>query len=368
MNRSPVLFVLMSVAAQTACSSGAGSATQPAAAQGDDSGNGEDSGNPGSGSGTCPATCGPSGSESCCTSNPVSGGTFYRGYNGVADSVLDCCTSKAWPATVSDFRLDRFEVTVGRFREFVGAVLGKWVPAAGAGKHTHLNGGQGLVDAGSDAGVTYETGWDPSWNAQLAKTSTQWDANLACDSTAPGGPGTLTTWTPSPGDNENLPINCVTWWEAYAFCIWDGAFLPSTAEWLYAAGGGSQQRVYAWSSQSIDCTSADVDNCWPAGANVVGAYSPKGDGLFGQADLVGNVSEWALDWGESANYGYPTPCVDCALLTQGVPPGNGRKQHGASFDETGNFDESGSFAVADPTALEPQLREIGGGMRCARTP
>jgi formylglycine-generating enzyme required for sulfatase activity len=41
---------------------------------------------------------------------------------------------------------------------------------------------------------------------------------------------------------ERLPIICVNWCEAYAFCIWDGGFLQSETEWKYAASGGSKQR------------------------------------------------------------------------------------------------------------------------------
>ena len=46
----------------------------------------------------------------------------------------------------------------------------------------------------------------------------------------------------------NAAINCVNWFEAYAFCIWDGGFLPTEAEWNYAASGGSEQRYYPWSA------------------------------------------------------------------------------------------------------------------------
>jgi formylglycine-generating enzyme required for sulfatase activity len=52
------------------------------------------------------------------------------------------CDPKEEPAsqaTVRAFRLDRFEVTVGRYRKFVEA--GTLQPAAGSGKHGYLNGG-----------------------------------------------------------------------------------------------------------------------------------------------------------------------------------------------------------------------------------
>lgn len=84
---------------------------------------------------SCPglsATCGVAGTDNCCTSLTVAGGTYNR-FN--IDEV---------PATLSTFRLDKYEVTVGRFRKFVDAVVGGWLPTAGAGKHSHLNGGAGL--------------------------------------------------------------------------------------------------------------------------------------------------------------------------------------------------------------------------------
>ena len=60
--------------------------------------------------------CGASG-ESCCTSLEVPGGSFYRGTRTTAAVRL----TRLIPATVSGVRLDKYLVTVGRFRQFVAA-------------------------------------------------------------------------------------------------------------------------------------------------------------------------------------------------------------------------------------------------------
>jgi formylglycine-generating enzyme required for sulfatase activity len=81
------------------------------------------------------AVCGPNPGGDCCEAILVTAGDeFYRGFD------------TNHPATVSDFRLDKYEVTVGRFRNFVQAMVDGWQPSAGSGKHAHLNGGDGLAD------------------------------------------------------------------------------------------------------------------------------------------------------------------------------------------------------------------------------
>ena len=56
------------------------------------------------------------------------------------------------------------------------------------------------------------------------------------------------TWTDAPGDNEQLPMNCVGFYEAFAFCLWDGGRLPTEAEWESVAAGGEENRLYPWGS------------------------------------------------------------------------------------------------------------------------
>jgi len=258
----------------------------------------------------------------------------------------------AIPATVSDLRLDTYLVTVGRFRAFVTAGMGTQArpPASGAGART-LN------------GTANQGGWDPSFNASLATSTTALIAAVKCNAT-------YQTWTDTAGGNENLPMNCITWFEAMAFCAADGGFLPTEAEWNYAASGGSAQRAYPWSSPpgstTIDCTYANYYINNPSGtlcvngttgaANRVGSESPKGDGLWGQTDLGGNVFEWNLDWYAPT---YSAPCNDCANLTST----SFRVTRGGGF-----YNFAASARTGDRNYAMPTDRYFGNGVRCARAP
>jgi sulfatase modifying factor 1 len=301
-------------------------------------------------------TCGDGGdggAQSCCASLEVNGGTFFRTYTNSGTGA----TGEADPATVSGFRLDKYDVTVGRFRPFVSAWNGGWRPAPGSGKHVHLNQGQGLANSASPG--SYETGWLPSDNDNVALSS----MSLDC----PGSAG-MGTWTPTPATNEKLPINCVNWYDAYAFCIWDGGFLPSEAEWEYAAAGGSEQREYPWGSTdpgddndyaiyacyfpsgSQRCSYTSNMNLPPVGTAKLGAS------LWGHADLGGEMNQWNLDnW----NGSYVNPCVNCAYQSSA-----GRAVlRGGAFDEP--VLQMSPFA-RNLNALIYVHPEVG--VRCARTP
>lgn len=292
--------------------------------------------------GDLPETCGPAGTSSCCPSPLISGGTFFRSYDVGTDNAFTDMTN---PATVSDFRLDMYEVTVGRFRQFVVAGGGtqQSPPDDGAGART-LN------------GLAAQGGWDPAWNALLAVDSAALAAGLRCAVND-------ATWTDTPGANESLPINCITWYEAFAFCVWDGGFLPTEAEWNYAAVGGSEHRAYPWSSPpsslTIDCSYANYNSTTGSCADGpfrVGTASVKGAGRWGHADFAGNVWEWELDWFQTA---YINPCNDCARLTSTV----NRAIRGGMW---GN--PAANTRGAARLANSPDGRYEGLGVRCARRP
>lgn len=257
---------------------------------------------------------------------------------------------------MTSFRLDRYLVTVGRFRQFVSAWKAGYMPPAGSGKHSHLNGGNGLNANGGG----YEPGWVTSDNINVAPT----DENLTNGSHCSGNG----TWTASAGSQESLPMNCVNWVEAYAFCIWDGGFLPSEAEWEYAAAGGSEQRLYPWGSTDPgESNEYAIQACqYPTGvvpcSNSLTNLAPVGtatlgSGRWGQLDLQGEIWEWGLDW----YWNYANPWNDAAYLT---PTAAGRIIRGGSdaWDGPSLID-----ATIRYDAFPTDRRRII-GFRCARSP
>jgi formylglycine-generating enzyme required for sulfatase activity len=231
-------------------------------------------------------------------------------------------------AILSPFALDTYEVTVARFREYVAAYPGP--PPPGSGEQAVLTG----------------SGWQASWDSQLPATGAELASLLSC--------GPNATWTATPGAHEDWPINCVSWYEAFAFCAWDGRELPTEAQWEFAAAGDQENRLFPWGLSLATPSLAIYETSGPApvGSRTAGA------GRFGHLDLAGNVAEWVFDAFESTWYvSRGNPCNDCASISGAV-----RVFRGGSWS-TG----TSRLRAADRVALPPTTRSDSMGLRCVRT-
>jgi serine/threonine protein kinase len=160
----------------------------------------------------------------------IPGGKFVMGYNG-SDQDAE---KPEHEVPVSSYFIDKYEVTVGDYYQFIKA---KNRPAP------------------------------QTWSAA-------WQQGQFSD------------------EEARRPVTDVTWFDARDYAEWAGKRLPSEVEWEYAARG-TDKRLYPWGND-FNPNRANVAN--EKGVRPVGSY-PADKSPFEAYDMSGNVFEWVVsDW------------------------------------------------------------------------
>jgi formylglycine-generating enzyme required for sulfatase activity len=194
--------------------------------------------------------------------------------------------------------------------------------------------------------------------------------------------GDWCTFTPNTSANDSLPVNCLDWATARAYCRASGADLPSEAQYEYVLGA-LQSTLYVWGGDEPTCAYAryalagfgmslgygpsDCRSSLTDFGGVVAANpsSPDRDKLTLSGgtivDLEGNLEEWVLDkwdpqdgpcWGTGV---FTNPTCDDAKATSGAT-------RGAGWLDPAVF----LHAAYRSGATSRSAKWIGVGFRCAR--
>jgi formylglycine-generating enzyme required for sulfatase activity len=231
------------------------------------------------------------------------------------------------PATVSEFCLDRTEVTVDAYKKCVDA-----------GTCTEPDAYANAADVRADASLKF---------------------HQACNWKHPEG-------------RENHPINCVDWNQASSYCSWVGGRLPKEEEWEWAARNGDKGDSYPWGAEGpnerlLNACGRECPPNWKAkfgqtlpksmytrddgyAETAPVAAFPKGNNRWGVSDLAGNVREWTSSlYYTHSGHPFRRVCL------------------GGSFSSEYHADVSASFRPPLP-GDEPGVRFLDLGFRCSRTP
>ncbi|MFO0672853.1 MAG: SUMF1/EgtB/PvdO family nonheme iron enzyme [Polyangiaceae bacterium] len=120
--------------------------------------------------------------------------------------------------------------------------------------------------------------------------------------------GKTCTWSTKPMDREALPVTCVDWLTARAYCKLHGGDLPTETQWEHVAtiAGGTEKRLYPWGNEVLGCDrlvfardpngGITTSACVKQGDTPVPVTSGPGDVTpLGVHALFGGVREWTRD-------------------------------------------------------------------------
>lgn len=213
----------------------------------------------------------------------VPGGAFWMGHPYAGLHAIGAEADVSRLVTLSPFHVDTHEVTVAEYRA-------------------------------SGLAISTDERQDPLPGTADDPAGNPFDPQYLCTySTQP---------LPGVASRESLPVTCISWSAASAYCGAQGKRLPSEAEYEYLASG-LQSALFVWGSEEIGCVGSDkcaacADSVWGRagfdqaifGANLqcrdpgdYGGPLPVGSGRLDRlaleggevVDLMGNAAEWTRD-------------------------------------------------------------------------
>ena len=198
----------------------------------------------------------------------------------------------------------------------------------------------------------------------------------------------LPDWVSKYSPTDQHPVVGVSWHDAIAYAEWAGKRLPTEAEWEKAARGGLVGKNHPWGNAELDgtqCNFADksLSKVWDrerkpednwADKNIddgyvytapVGSFPPNGYGLY---DMGGNVTEWCFDAFDEnfyANSPRRNPIADI-LIRDGenniVAINKLRVMRGSSW-----YNSPVAVWIASRLGVDPKHATISYGFRCVKS-